>query len=458
MNYAKRQFARGMIWLLIAALLLCCAASAWTKLDQRLQAGHVSYREPNGALSMADIRTLQKNMAGKYGRVAGWGQSLAEWIETIEMGSGQTVDVIWAMGDTPLIWPLSMARGQLPAELDFIGCAIDEKTALTLFGSLDVVGKEVEISGKRMTVRGVFELPQGIEAFGIDPGRGMAICPAALSGEDVSMTALDFDIWPSDGKTAVEQAEALMREISMAPQGTFNDHADEVGLLTWMTGLPGWVLAGVALFEILTFFFLGARLAIKRFQEVRIDHLLGGADLLNVCLKACLLAALTCGAVWGIVALAWHQGAIPATFLPTSWSDFGFWSKLFVRLGEEAAQANFEIALRPDLALARLEGLTGLLTVASVFCLLFATRAIRQGREYASPWQIAVCFPIAAAAAPVCMGLVKALGWPAATLQGGLILPLITYCGLVLPRTAFILERWIGAGTNLKGVMHRSAQ
>ena len=66
------------------------------------------------------------------------------------------VDCIAFSGDASLVWPAKYITGAAPGVVDAFGCAVSEALAWRLWGSVDVIGKTVEIDGAKRVVRGVF--------------------------------------------------------------------------------------------------------------------------------------------------------------------------------------------------------------------------------------------------------------------------------------------------------------
>lgn len=369
-----KRYTFGVVWLTLGAFVWTLCLGAYAAYGFQWE-GRVSYRDFNGDLNFSQLKELREQM-GDNGDVTGWGQSLNEQIGLSEFGASATIDVIWSDGDASRIWAPEMKRGQLPSEGDELGCALSEKTALKLFGSLDIIGREVNIAGVSMIVRGVFTLPEGIQALGVDPGRALAFCPAALA-EEVFMTALNFTIYAPDGKAPPEVAEDWMQSAGLHTAGEFDGHEDAGDLLNLMCGLPGDALALMAVIEACLLLLAANRSAVKKFRRQREDiygtHGAQARTLLSWLAKA---AACAAGA-YAAVRIAAHGGRIPMSYLPTRWSDFSFWPRLIETLSHSAAQSRFETALRPDMLLGRLMSLVAIFGLAATLLFLMARRNLR---------------------------------------------------------------------------------
>ena len=407
MGWMKRQFTCGLLWLLAGMLLWSFSDGCREAYSRHMPSSMVRYRNPSAMLTAADVTGLQEKMAEGHGSVTGWGQSLKETIQNETTLKQSEIDVVWALGDASLLWHLPYVQGQMPGAQDLTGCAVDIQTALLLFGSTDIVGKSVKIGEHSLEIRGVFQLPKGLSGLGANPGRGLGICPAALTPEKVTLTALDFSLFAEDGMSPTEQAKALMRMNALSVDGVFSEAAEVRSLLRFAAQNPGNLLIFLSALELALFLFFGLRFCLRSHSEVRTETIkryakslaLGG----GVCL--CMAAAL----LW----LTKEQpgGGIPTAFLPTRWSDFEFWPELFQSLMEKNADARLTPMLRPDLAMDSLRNMTLGGSAASVLCLLAAWQKLRRGCLYASGMQMSLAallmavFPILSAAILQAAGL-----------------------------------------------------
>ncbi len=436
MQWLKRQFTHGVLLLLTGMLCWYGALGVWALHNRQWNNDRVSYREPGSMLDFGALKELRRQIKlDGEGEVTGWGQSLSEQIMAYATSDTTSVDVIWLDGSAQLIWDLPLKSGQYPGKTDTIGCDIDEETALKLFGTLDIIGKEVEISGERMTVRGVFSLPEGVSSIPSDPGRGLAFCPAALANEDVHMTALEFIARPGPGKTAKEQAENWMQSAAMSTGGSMDDHQDTHQLLTLFTSLPGYLLMILSLAELYLAFIALTKAAWLKLSDLKSDRTSSRRQYARTLAFWCVpaLVLLIIGAF--IARLPAFGNAIPASFLPTRWSDFSFWPGKAEELIQLMVNERLSPALRPYLAEHGMITAGIILSLVSLPLMWLAARAMKRGIAYAGMAAASACAGVLIVAAPFSLWIVKSLGWIPTTLPGITYLPIVFFAAFTILRS-----------------------
>lgn len=283
------------------------------------------------------------------GTVAAYAQTMSSAIQTEDGVAKTKVDALWVDGYAGLFLDVHMLAGLLPVFAGQSDCALDAATALTLFGSTDIVGQKVMVDDLELTVCGVFALPEGLPAWGASPGRGIALCPAALLEEDPGVDALVFSLPPGGEKDPEEQSEQWMRDAGISVPSQRTDKAERHALYAlWGEAFAlvvalwtAWALVRVAAQLLMT--------GIGRFRRVALDPLASPRLGLRALLLGLAGGVAALGAVAAIVLwppLAFH---VPPSYLPTRWSDLSFWPKLLAARGEAAAQRAMEVALRPEL-------------------------------------------------------------------------------------------------------------
>ena len=448
MQWLKRQFFHGVLLLLTGVVCWYGVASILAYHNQQWNQSRVSYREPDSRLSFDALKELRRQMAlDGEGEVTGWGQSLSEEIRAGATSDSTRVDVIWVDGSAPLIWSLPLKNGQFPGKTDAIGCAMDEKTALKLFGTLDIIGKEVSIAGEQMAIRGVFTLPEGVNALSSDPGRGLAFCPAALANDSIHMTAMEFIARPGSGITAKEQAEEWLNAAAMSAGGSLDGHRDTQDLMTLFTSLPGFLLMAMALAEVYLAFLTLTKAIWHKWAALKSDRSVHGRQLLRIAAMWCALTLLllVIGAI--IIRLPDFSTSIPASFLPTRWSDFGFWPKKVEQLLQDQVHARLFPALRPDLMEGGLIKAGILLSLASVLFIGLARLALKRGVTQVSITSISACAGVLIMAAPLFLWLVQRMGWIPTLLPGMAYLPAAFFAVCTLHRILREPEKvqaWLG--------------
>ena len=436
MGWLKRQFYHGVLLLLIGMVCWYGAAGVWAFHNRQWNGDRVSWRNPDSRMDFGDIKELRRQIAlDGGGSVTGWGQSLSEEIKAEATADATRVDVLWLDGGAPLLWDLPLVMGQFPGQTDTIGCAIDRETALKLFGTLDIIGKEVRIAGESMTIRGIFTLPEGVSAIPSDPGRGLAFCPAALAKESVRITALEFIAQNSSGMTAKEQVEDWMNAAGLNAGGSLDDHRDTQKLLALFTALPGYLLMAMALMELYAAFAALTKAARSKWAALKNGRLVHGRQLGRVAAAWCALTFVLAAASVCVAGLPAYGNPIPASLLPTRWSDFGFLTEKAEQILQQQVQERLFPALRPDLMERGLVTAGILLSLASLLLIWLSRRALKRGYEQVGIAPASACVGVLIMAAPLSLWLVERVGWIPELLPGMAHLPVVFYAVFCALRT-----------------------
>ncbi len=239
---------------------------------------------------------------------------------------------LWFSGEAALVWPADFARGGAPGPLDEAGCCVSSALAWQLWGGEDVLGSAMAIGERSYTVRGVFREDDWLVMAGVGE--------AAFAG---GWQAVELAGRP-DGE-ARAAALGFARASGLGEPSTLVDGPGMASLAGFLAALPVAVMGLVLLVMLLR------RLA---------KALPGSGKAWPLAFAALLLFALALPAL---------LEALPPTFIPTRFSDFGFWARL--------AQAQWEYAkewllLRPrhiDLrAKLLLAAQAGLFAAQSIIC------------------------------------------------------------------------------------------
>lgn len=234
---------------------------------------------------------------------------------------GRTMKVFLesVLGNASLLDP----RIQGFSQEDRDGCIIDRKSALALYGSTDVIGREVEISGKCFWVRGVVNWMQ----------RVVLIC-----SDDRQMKYSRLFVHCGRDKQEKTAEKFLLR------YGLGGSISDGQALKT---------LAETAVFVIPVMFWSDLLILTKRQKKLAAGK---RKKLWKMC---CAVLFLTAG--YGITG----SFRIPADWIPGKWSDFSFWAK---RIGEETEKLLMFFAV----SWTGLETETAVCSGTAVLCTLLA--------------------------------------------------------------------------------------
>ena len=206
--------------------------------------------------------------------------------------SSADADCIAYSGDASLVWPFEYISGCAPGVKDGSGCVISEPLARRLWGSADIVGMTVEVDGETRYIRGVFKGKSELALI-------------SFSDEDVtrSWTAVELSGGPPDA--ARSDAESYASASGLGKPGTViaGGHAYLAGLLAMLPLLIPAVYGMAMIAGAIKKRYPGSYRNIRFFGFIII---------------ACMVPLLI--------------RALPASLVPTRWSDFSFWASLLQRI------------------------------------------------------------------------------------------------------------------------------
>jgi len=412
-----------MIWLTMAALCMAGSVSVMKAILPDAD-GYVACRYNGDGPSFEMVKTLRANMAESAedkkadGTVTAWAQEQKARVTCKELLSSVEADVLWVDGAARQIWPWKEAGGSLPVFDTARVCAVDAKTARLLFGSTDILGQKVEISGITYEVVCVFELPGGISSWAADPGNGLILCPAAALAEPPPVQAVDFDIMPRDTKTPKEWTDAWLND-SRVPQPAWIDAISQRHRLLTLVAECGPILLALFILWDLGRAVLGllrgtaseaktcwSDRSLPASRGWRIWALgLAGASLLGLL------------AMWA-ASLARISLDVPPDYLPTRWSDLSFWPTLAREAAEEYAARRMTGALRPDMVYTHLCNLSAAFSLVAVPLLGLARHDLRCACAGGSPPRMGITFFCGIASVPLALWCVQQMGFPPAAPYG----------------------------------------
>lgn len=220
---------------------------------------------------------------------AAWGQEKEVTVENRDLRRIADVSVVDVFGRSDMV----LAGSAWLDEGDRDGCLLDEKTAQTLFGSLNVVGQTITVKGSQKIIRGFLH--------------GVSGTVLVKAGEEQELTSLTISM--GEGMTYEN-----LRQTFLARHGL-------QGRIVRMDILPQ-IAQGLCFLVLL---FVSCRLffgCVRCLWAYREENRIFAAVGIVVC-AAVLLAF-----------LAPHV-RLPADMIPTKWSDFSFWGDWWGRRKEE---------------------------------------------------------------------------------------------------------------------------
>ncbi|MDL2253576.1 ABC transporter permease [Ruminococcaceae bacterium OttesenSCG-928-I18] len=290
-----RLFARLSLWFLLFFILLSGFQTAF-KADALLSDASLRYRSPLTATQADAARRYAIEKRETLGLWPSfWTQRALEAESELHKAE---MEAIFFSGEGQSIYPANYLSGTCPGFLDEGGCALSQKAAWQLFGSADVLGKELLAEGKRYLVRGVFE--------GDSP---LLLLSEGQRAPRLGWQAMELSGLQENGR---EQANAFSQNAGLGPPQTLL----WAGSFKILFGLAVWLPVSLLL----------AACAVSLAGAYRPWVTARGQVALFL---AALLFAL-------LLPLLLRQ--IPSFYLPSRWSDFGYWAGLWQQGKESLLQ------------------------------------------------------------------------------------------------------------------------
>ena len=285
MTGTKRGWCKAAFLGLAALVCWLLALFAATRLTEQYRGLSVRFGEP--AVSQEDLKRAAAAKAdGEIACAAAWTSGAKLQTASSDLGGEASIRLIRVYGDMRQVAPMQLLAGSFPLEDDAEGCLLDAASAWKLFHASDAVGAAVTLNAKSYLVRGIVK----------------AYEPMML-------------IRSSNG--AYENLELNARDLSAAkqPAETFLYRCNAAGTYTIVqNGLLARIALGCVWFCACLF---GAGAAIALWKSAWAKRANKRLAILRFLVGAALAAA--------VVALLLKTMYWPQSFLPTKWSDFGFW-------------------------------------------------------------------------------------------------------------------------------------
>ncbi|WP_099204342.1 ABC transporter permease [Scatolibacter rhodanostii] len=206
--------------------------------------------------------------------------------------TASTQKIIYYDGDPTLVFPAEFLMGGYPGEMDVNRAAISNQLAFTLWGSEDVLGESFQIGEKEYTISGVFQSKEETVIAG---------------NSNTEMKWKNIEIRDTENKLTREEIVLAAQKIGLSSEVHIIDGNGMVMLLNLFAYLP--IVVGI----FLICFAINRQLP----QHSVVKNV-------GVFLFFLILA----------LSLPWVLSKFPLWLLPTKWSDFAFWVKLFETLQE----------------------------------------------------------------------------------------------------------------------------
>lgn len=249
-------------------------------------------------------------------------------------------------GNMNLLVPGRLMMGSFVNDSDKNGCVISKKMAEELFSTYHVLGQVIYLEKTAYKIRGILDLT--IPLCMIQGAEGSSYPYIRVDAPGVSLDAVRQKL-----AGILPEAEAIVSE------GDFY-----YGVGTLFLWFPAWVLW--------IFLIKQGKKGIRWFERT---HEKGKKTRIVVEMMRIALLAVGFGAGCCLLAASLH---FTDDYVPTAWSDFGFWSEL-----AEEKWRNFQILWENQLLICDLDMLTAFLGVsaASLLCGIFLSCMLRQNKN-----------------------------------------------------------------------------
>jgi hypothetical protein len=301
------------------------------------------------------------------GIVTAWAEERNRQVSATEWNANAAVDIYYVNGNVMDVMDLVLIAGGFPASTDKTGISIDAKTAVKLFGSSTPVGLDITLGGQKYTLRGIFKYPKGIGTLGADTGRGLAVLsppPVVASGASAGNSSIKIGVQgaeflfpagisPDEAKSYATQ---LSGEMGLGGAVYFKDYSARDKMLRQLAQFPGWAMMAVAILMLLYTAYsqtrMMLRMAWRRFRSRNIS----GNLALNTMLRGILWGGVILLSSACIYLIVHPDFSLPPSYIPTQWSDVGFWPELIRKMMMDQAERNALPFARPDAAINALTG------------------------------------------------------------------------------------------------------
>lgn len=197
---------------------------------------------------------------------------------------------------------MKMVDGSPLSRNDKSGCTIDKKTAYSLFGTVDAVGKTLYIDDKSYVIRGVFEEKQPV---------------IMRNSYDDEMSFSNAELLFENTSNGREDASNLISTYNLPNPSVIIDGSLITMLLKLIIALPTIILSLV----------LAIRMLFRAFKVS--NQLL----LFLIAISGMILVTI------GLVLILEIPLSIPIRFIPSKWSDLSFWGNQLKTIGEQLKDA-----------------------------------------------------------------------------------------------------------------------
>lgn len=270
---------------------------------QEIEKGWEKFSQDAAEMEIGQTDALQKgNRSELLPEFCIWGQKDGVSITNQDLERNVQADEILLCGNPELVFE----DCRMLDREDTDGCLVDEKTAWELFGSLDVTGQRLTCEGKDYTIRGVIPGNKKVFAHMVD---GSQPAPQTETRAEAEEPALENSL---DRITLQRLEGKSIQELYLEWSSRYNVFAKLMDL-ELLQGISGccMLLMPTTLCICLLWYLC------RRFRKT--EQLWQKAGIAGLALLVFI----------GFGFFLKHRVRIPDEYIPTRWSDFSFWSRLW---------------------------------------------------------------------------------------------------------------------------------
>ena len=271
---------------LVLLMTICCGLSIGYANDL-LSSKHVKniYYDGDGITQQTIFEYVnQENKSDSPINFTGWLEKDTESVVNEDLNRSATVRALMISGDSSLV-----IDGPVLFADDLDGCLIDSETAYTLFGSDNVIGKEIVYGERKLTIRGLHK------------GNTLTIVVEAMPDSQDRIDGIAVDLSDENPETL----RLLSNKYGISDEGVDN------------RGYYNFARFSMMILPLIILIFILVKM-IKEIRNNKRKPVLAVIYLLITALLAFIFVKITKLSI-----------TIPVDMLPNKWSDFDFWTNLY---------------------------------------------------------------------------------------------------------------------------------
>lgn len=273
---------------------------------------------PPGTIQASALESLtgneEKGEAAVFSKAVLW-KSLGEnWISTEQTGRGRKVSCYQMKGQPEAVFGTDLIYGRYFTDEENLACLLDQDTARQLFGSDHVLGMEIQVNEKNCQITGVLRGKRPvcvISAGNMESTGNTPVQSRTTDGRDGADSNMDSDCYDGAAIRKQKAEESSSIAISRLESVFGSSSGQKIDNQLYYVTACLFYFGALALIVILAGITMG-----KERQR-----------------KWIYIAGLSAAA--GVLYLGIRCAAPGSDYLPTYWSDFGFFSRLFQEKAEQ---------------------------------------------------------------------------------------------------------------------------